>query len=159
MIGSVLTAYRFFFSSLGRQEQKRKNYAGRGNSTYINLGKGDTLAQKSCESPSPQSFKTESAHGDLEVCGYTEQNGHEVHMQPFWHLSGQIQLFKLIKGMLRKASFRSQLNQLAKAPHKPAADMTAPTPRQSNPDLQLKLQIGSPGLAWTAAARFRTARQ
>eukprot|EP00983_Pelagomonas_calceolata_P039390 1137165-Pelagomonas_calceolata.AAC.1 len=40
--------------------------AGRGKSPYINKGKGDTLAQRSCESPPPQCCKTESANGDLE---------------------------------------------------------------------------------------------
>eukprot|EP00983_Pelagomonas_calceolata_P074831 1152719-Pelagomonas_calceolata.AAC.1 len=39
---------------------------GRGNSPYINLGKGDTLAQKSRESPPPRSYKTENTNGDLE---------------------------------------------------------------------------------------------
>eukprot|EP00983_Pelagomonas_calceolata_P029225 916119-Pelagomonas_calceolata.AAC.5 len=29
-------------------------------------GKGYTLAQKSCESPPPQSYKTENPNGDLE---------------------------------------------------------------------------------------------
>eukprot|EP00983_Pelagomonas_calceolata_P132321 1161858-Pelagomonas_calceolata.AAC.5 len=36
----------------GRKE--KKSYVGRGNSPYINSGKGDTLAQKSRESPRPR---------------------------------------------------------------------------------------------------------
>eukprot|EP00983_Pelagomonas_calceolata_P006297 208488-Pelagomonas_calceolata.AAC.2 len=32
----------------------KENYVGRGNSPYINQGKGDTLARKSGESPPPQ---------------------------------------------------------------------------------------------------------
>eukprot|EP00983_Pelagomonas_calceolata_P056054 1144425-Pelagomonas_calceolata.AAC.1 len=35
------------------KKKKKKNYADRGNSPYINQGKGDTLAQKSRESPPP----------------------------------------------------------------------------------------------------------
>eukprot|EP00983_Pelagomonas_calceolata_P011856 380684-Pelagomonas_calceolata.AAC.1 len=38
-------------------EKEKKNYVGRGNSPYINQKKGDTLAQKSRESPPPQSYK------------------------------------------------------------------------------------------------------
>eukprot|EP00983_Pelagomonas_calceolata_P006434 211595-Pelagomonas_calceolata.AAC.1 len=39
----------------GVKQSKEKNYVGRGNSPYINLGKGGTLAQKSRESlPSKQ---------------------------------------------------------------------------------------------------------
>eukprot|EP00983_Pelagomonas_calceolata_P084146 1156303-Pelagomonas_calceolata.AAC.4 len=49
-----LRSMKFTFrhwSALPRKE--KKNYVGRGNSPYINLGKGDTLAQKSRESPPP----------------------------------------------------------------------------------------------------------
>eukprot|EP00983_Pelagomonas_calceolata_P056793 1144765-Pelagomonas_calceolata.AAC.1 len=55
--------------------QRKKNCGGRGNSPHIRKerkeelrgrGKGDTLAQRSRESPPPQSCKTESANGDLE---------------------------------------------------------------------------------------------
>eukprot|EP00983_Pelagomonas_calceolata_P067989 1149719-Pelagomonas_calceolata.AAC.2 len=37
------------------KEKKQKKYTGRGSAPYINQGKGDTSAQKSCESPPPQS--------------------------------------------------------------------------------------------------------
>eukprot|EP00983_Pelagomonas_calceolata_P008116 263541-Pelagomonas_calceolata.AAC.3 len=46
--------------------EREKNYIGRGNSPYMNEGKGHTLAQKSCESPPPQSYKTGNANEDLE---------------------------------------------------------------------------------------------
>eukprot|EP00983_Pelagomonas_calceolata_P067773 1149616-Pelagomonas_calceolata.AAC.2 len=38
-------------SSWARSGKEKKNYVGRGNSPYIKSGKGDTLAQKSRESP------------------------------------------------------------------------------------------------------------
>eukprot|EP00983_Pelagomonas_calceolata_P019538 614882-Pelagomonas_calceolata.AAC.2 len=47
--------------------------------------------------------------------------------------------------------------QIAKGPHKPAIDITALTPCQSNLNLQLK-ELGSPRPTQTAAARSRTAR-
>eukprot|EP00983_Pelagomonas_calceolata_P034339 1075720-Pelagomonas_calceolata.AAC.1 len=47
------------------RKKRKENYVGRGNSLYINLGKGDAL-EKSRESPPQQSYKTESANGDLE---------------------------------------------------------------------------------------------
>eukprot|EP00983_Pelagomonas_calceolata_P076758 1153555-Pelagomonas_calceolata.AAC.1 len=46
---------------------------GRGNSPYINLKQGETLAQESRESPPPQSLQKENANGDLE--GSTLQVG------------------------------------------------------------------------------------
>eukprot|EP00983_Pelagomonas_calceolata_P061174 1146715-Pelagomonas_calceolata.AAC.1 len=61
--------------------KEKKNYVGRGNSPYINQGKGDTLAQKSRESPPPQSYKEEKANVDLE--GYRKhpapEPGYEKH--------------------------------------------------------------------------------
>eukprot|EP00983_Pelagomonas_calceolata_P060263 1146296-Pelagomonas_calceolata.AAC.1 len=44
------------------QKKKKRNYVARGNSPYINSGKGDTLAQKSREPPPPQSYKEEKAN-------------------------------------------------------------------------------------------------
>eukprot|EP00983_Pelagomonas_calceolata_P058348 1145447-Pelagomonas_calceolata.AAC.7 len=49
-----------------KKRKEKKNYVGRGNSPYINEGKGDTLSQKIHETPPPQSCKTESVNGDLE---------------------------------------------------------------------------------------------
>eukprot|EP00983_Pelagomonas_calceolata_P011725 377843-Pelagomonas_calceolata.AAC.1 len=39
--------------------KETKNYIGRGSSPYINSGKGDALAQKSCESPPPRRLQKE----------------------------------------------------------------------------------------------------
>eukprot|EP00983_Pelagomonas_calceolata_P070301 1150739-Pelagomonas_calceolata.AAC.6 len=58
-------------SELPVKKKKRKNYVGmqiplcKGNSPYIDKGKGDALAQRSRESP-PQSYERESVDGDLE---------------------------------------------------------------------------------------------
>eukprot|EP00983_Pelagomonas_calceolata_P089170 1157285-Pelagomonas_calceolata.AAC.5 len=60
----VLQATLSPFSHPGRK--KKKNHVGRGNSPYINKGKGDTLTQKSLETPPPQSCKIMSANGNLE---------------------------------------------------------------------------------------------
>eukprot|EP00983_Pelagomonas_calceolata_P017698 556432-Pelagomonas_calceolata.AAC.2 len=51
-----------------KKRKKKKNYKGGGNPLYINSGKGDTLAQKSRESPPTQSYKIVNAraNGDLE---------------------------------------------------------------------------------------------
>eukprot|EP00983_Pelagomonas_calceolata_P023458 738992-Pelagomonas_calceolata.AAC.1 len=58
-----------------QKEKNKKNYVGRRKSPYNEgkgdtvahwLRKGDTLAQKSRESPPPQSYKTDLANGDLE---------------------------------------------------------------------------------------------
>eukprot|EP00983_Pelagomonas_calceolata_P067944 1149689-Pelagomonas_calceolata.AAC.1 len=49
--------------------QEKKNYVGRSLEETLPTSirkKGDTLAQKSRESPPPQSTKLKSAHGDLE---------------------------------------------------------------------------------------------
>eukprot|EP00983_Pelagomonas_calceolata_P086683 1156806-Pelagomonas_calceolata.AAC.1 len=51
----------------------------RGNFLYINLGKGDTLAQKSHESPPPQRYRIRSANGDLE--GYWKHPAPEPPVQ------------------------------------------------------------------------------
>eukprot|EP00983_Pelagomonas_calceolata_P010572 342895-Pelagomonas_calceolata.AAC.2 len=52
-----------------------ENYVGRGNSPYINQGKGNKSAQKSCESPlPPPSYKTESVVKDME--------GYWMHLAP-----------------------------------------------------------------------------
>eukprot|EP00983_Pelagomonas_calceolata_P121411 1160798-Pelagomonas_calceolata.AAC.7 len=51
---------------LGEGLEEQKVDLGRGNSPYINQGKGDTLAQKSHEPPPPQRYKEEKANGDLE---------------------------------------------------------------------------------------------
>eukprot|EP00983_Pelagomonas_calceolata_P008023 261402-Pelagomonas_calceolata.AAC.5 len=48
------------------QENKRTKHIGRGNSPHIKSGKEDALAQKSHESPPPQSCKTEGASRDLD---------------------------------------------------------------------------------------------
>eukprot|EP00983_Pelagomonas_calceolata_P000327 10889-Pelagomonas_calceolata.AAC.5 len=47
--------------------------------------------------------------------------------------------------------------QTAKAPHKPASDITAPTPCQFKPSLKLK--VGSLEPTQAAAAKFKMARQ
>eukprot|EP00983_Pelagomonas_calceolata_P132157 1161840-Pelagomonas_calceolata.AAC.20 len=47
---------------------EENNGVGRGASLYINLGKGDTLAQKSRESPPPHSYRRKRACRDLEGC-------------------------------------------------------------------------------------------
>eukprot|EP00983_Pelagomonas_calceolata_P018246 571689-Pelagomonas_calceolata.AAC.1 len=63
----------FFLARISSEEEKKKYYVGRGNYPCINnlliiplKGKGDTLAQRSRDSPPPQSYKPESANGDLE---------------------------------------------------------------------------------------------
>eukprot|EP00983_Pelagomonas_calceolata_P053207 1143202-Pelagomonas_calceolata.AAC.13 len=50
------------------KRKQKKNYIGRESSPYINLGKGDTLAQTSRDPPPPQGYRTENAIGDLEGC-------------------------------------------------------------------------------------------
>eukprot|EP00983_Pelagomonas_calceolata_P047276 1140557-Pelagomonas_calceolata.AAC.10 len=49
-----------------KKKKEKKNHVGKDNSPYINLGKRKTLAQKSHEYSAPQSYKAESADGDLE---------------------------------------------------------------------------------------------
>eukprot|EP00983_Pelagomonas_calceolata_P061557 1146873-Pelagomonas_calceolata.AAC.1 len=49
-----------------RKRKEKKNYVGRGNSPYINQGKGDTLAQKSLEPPPSTKLQKEESNGDLE---------------------------------------------------------------------------------------------
>eukprot|EP00983_Pelagomonas_calceolata_P016642 524733-Pelagomonas_calceolata.AAC.1 len=50
-------------SSPCNRKKEKKTYVGRGNSPYINLKKGDALAQKSLESPSPWSYKKKTLMG------------------------------------------------------------------------------------------------
>eukprot|EP00983_Pelagomonas_calceolata_P050168 1141837-Pelagomonas_calceolata.AAC.1 len=52
-------------------QNEKQNYVGRGNSPYINKGKGDTLAQKSLESPPPRSYKKRILMGFWRVIGST----------------------------------------------------------------------------------------
>eukprot|EP00983_Pelagomonas_calceolata_P024602 774829-Pelagomonas_calceolata.AAC.2 len=63
--------------------KKRRNHVGRGNSPYINGGKGDTLAQKSHESPPPLSCKKKHVSrlidgADETVCVYLQAAGPSV---------------------------------------------------------------------------------
>eukprot|EP00983_Pelagomonas_calceolata_P040982 1137844-Pelagomonas_calceolata.AAC.1 len=53
------------------KEKEKKNNVGRGNSPYINEGKGDTLAQKSRGSPPPRSYKKKIIMGIWRVTGST----------------------------------------------------------------------------------------
>eukprot|EP00983_Pelagomonas_calceolata_P080139 1155016-Pelagomonas_calceolata.AAC.3 len=47
------------------ESKEKGNLVGRGNPSYINGGKGDTLAQESREPPPSQNYKSKSANGDL----------------------------------------------------------------------------------------------
>eukprot|EP00983_Pelagomonas_calceolata_P038534 1136819-Pelagomonas_calceolata.AAC.3 len=53
------------------REKEKKKYIGRRVSPYISSGKGDTLAQKSRESPSPRSCKKKALMGIWRVFGIT----------------------------------------------------------------------------------------
>eukprot|EP00983_Pelagomonas_calceolata_P118246 1160488-Pelagomonas_calceolata.AAC.9 len=66
----------------------------RGIFSYINQGRGDTLAQKCRESLPPRSCIVKSARGDLEgywkhpAPGPGSENGREVCEQVLWHVGG-----------------------------------------------------------------------
>eukprot|EP00983_Pelagomonas_calceolata_P086293 1156727-Pelagomonas_calceolata.AAC.4 len=52
-----LSSILFNVGGTFHKEERKKNYVGVGNSPYINQGEGDTLAQKSRESPPLQSYQ------------------------------------------------------------------------------------------------------
>eukprot|EP00983_Pelagomonas_calceolata_P070835 1150942-Pelagomonas_calceolata.AAC.2 len=58
-----------------RKRNEKKTYVGRGNSPNINKGKGDTLAQKSLESPPPRSYEKKILMGIWRVIGSTRLRG------------------------------------------------------------------------------------
>eukprot|EP00983_Pelagomonas_calceolata_P047040 1140438-Pelagomonas_calceolata.AAC.2 len=66
-----LVLFEHFVRLRKNERKEKKNYVGRQNFPYINLGKGDTLTLKSRESPPPQNFRTKELVGGWRVTGST----------------------------------------------------------------------------------------
>eukprot|EP00983_Pelagomonas_calceolata_P046297 1140095-Pelagomonas_calceolata.AAC.4 len=100
------------------KKEGKEIYVGRGNSPYINQGKGDTLAQKSRESPSPRSYKKKTLMGIWRVIGSTRL--HNLAARSIFvfnstpsgnKLVGNIMMFSFNFGSLIACGVRSNLLQ------------------------------------------------